>query len=297
MPTHDQPGSTLPRRQLGRALREAREGVGFTLEQAAREMEMSKTALIRLEKGHNEKVRVRDVEGFGRLYELDDADIEDLKDLAQQTATKSWWNETRRVFRGGFRTYLALESAASRLYFYQSSIVPGLLQSVDYARAVEKPYFSQDTPEAIERRIALRMRRSAILTRRTSPVSTEFLVHESALHTRVGSKSIMAAQLRHIADLGTLPNVAIRVLPFGAGFPGRWSPVLPYIILDFPQHNREYRDEPPVIYTETTTGSMFFESASDVDIYREIHETLRSATLDEQRTRDLLRQVARRYDQ
>ncbi|WP_039822934.1 helix-turn-helix domain-containing protein [Nocardia testacea] len=297
MPTHDQPGSTLPRRQLGRALREAREGVGFTLEQAAREMEMSKTALIRLEKGHNEKVKLRDVEGFGRLYELDEADIEDLKELAQQRATKSWWNGTRRVFRGGFRTYLALESAASHLYFYQSSIVPGLLQSVDYARAVEKPYFPLDTPEAVERRIALRMRRSAILTRRNSPVSAEFLVHESVLHTRVGSKSIMCAQLRHIADLGTLPNVVIRVLPFAAGFPGKWSPVLPYIILDFPQHSREYRDEPPVVYTETTTGSMFFEGTSDVETYREIHDSLRLATLDERQTRDLLRQVARRYEQ
>lgn len=297
MPTHDQPGSTLPRRQLGRALREAREGVGFTLEQAAREMEMSKTALIRLEKGHNEKVKLRDVEGFGRLYELDEADIEDLKELAQQAATKSWWNGTRRVFRGGFRTYLSLESAASHLYFYQSSIVPGLLQSVDYARAVEKPYFPLDTPEAVERRIALRMRRSAILTRRNSPVSAEFLVHESVLHTRVGSKAIMCAQLRHIADLGTLPNVVIRVLPFAAGFPGKWSPVLPYIILDFPQHSREYRDEPPVVYTETTTGSMFFEGTSDVETYREIHDSLRLATLDERQTRDLLRQVARRYEQ
>ncbi|MGW5753283.1 helix-turn-helix domain-containing protein [Nocardia rhamnosiphila] len=297
MPTHDQPGSTLPRRQLGRALREAREGVGFTLEQAAREMEMSKTALIRLEKGHNEKVKLRDVEGFGRLYELDNATIDDLKELAQQAATKSWWNGTHRLFKGGFSTYLGLESAASHLDIYQSSVVPGLLQSAEYARAVERPFFPHDTPEDLERRVALRIRRAAILTRRISPVSAEFLMHESVLHIRVGSQSVMGAQLRHIADLSTLPTVTVRVLPFAAGLPGKWNPVLPYIVLDFPKHSREYRDEPPVVYTETTTGSMFFEDASDVDVYREIHETLRCATLDEQRSRDLLRQVARRYEQ
>ncbi|MGW5384215.1 helix-turn-helix domain-containing protein [Nocardia sp. NPDC003963] len=291
----DRPGSTLPRRQLGRALREAREGVGFTLEQAAREMEMSKTALIRLEKGHNEKVKLRDVEGFGRLYELGDAYIEDLKELAQQTPTESWWNETRRMFRGGFTSYLRLESAASRLSTFQPSIVPGLLQSFEYTRAVEKPFFSQDTEESVERRIALRMRRAAVLTRRNSPVSADFVVHESALHTRVGSASVMSAQLRHMADMSTLPTVAVRILPFAAGFPGKWTPVLPYVILDFPEQSREFRDEPPVVYTETTTGSMFFESAADLGIYRDIHETLRHATLDEKRSRDLLRQIARRY--
>ncbi|GGL32379.1 transcriptional regulator [Nocardia jinanensis] len=295
MERSDRPGSTLPRRHLGRALREAREGVGFTLEQAAREMEMSKTALIRLEKGHNEKVKLRDVEGFGRLYELDDTHIEDLKELAQQAATKSWWNETRRLFRGGFTTYLRLESVASHLSTFQPSIIPGLLQSLEYTRAVEGPFFSEDTQEDLERRIALRIRRAAILTRRNSPASAEFLVHESALHTRAGSASVMSAQLRHMADMSTLSNVSVRILPFAAGFPGKWNPVLPYIILDFPERSREFRDEPPVVYTETTTGSMFFESAADLRIYREIHETLRHATLDEQRSRDLLRQIARRY--
>lgn len=256
---------------------------------------MSKTALIRLEKGHNEKVKLRDVEGFGRLYELDDIYIEDLKELAQQTATKSWWNGTRRTFRGGFTTYLRLESAASHLSAFQPSIIPGLLQSLEYMRAVERPFFSQDTQESVERRIALRMRRAAILTRRNSPVSAEFLVHESALHTQVGPAAVMSTQLRHMADMSTLPNLAVRILPFAAGFPGKWNPVLPYIILDFPERSREFQNEPPVVYTETTTGSMFFESIGDLAIYRDIHETLQGATLDEQRSRDLLRQIARRY--
>ncbi|WP_459549577.1 helix-turn-helix domain-containing protein [Nocardia sp. X0981] len=296
MAREDQPGSTLPRRQLGRALREARQGAGFTLEQAAAEMEMSKTSVIRIEKGHNEKVKLRDVEGFGRLYELSEGQIDALKVLAQQSATKSWWMGSRHLVKAGFDTYLDLESGASHLSIYQPLIVPGLLQVLDYTRRIEIPFFATDTQEDAERRVSLRMRRASLLTRQHKPISAEFLIHECVLHTRVGSDSIMAAQLRHLADMGTRPNVTVRVLPFTAGFPGTWYPVHPYIILDFPSDSGEYRQEPPIVYNETTTGTIFLESESDLQIYRKIHESLRSATLEEQPSRDLLRQVARRYE-
>lgn len=297
MARDEQPGSTLPRRQLGRALREARQGAGFTLEQAAQEMEMSKTSVIRIEKGHNEKVRVRDVEGFGRLYELPDDQIAELKILAQQTATKSWWVNSRQRIKAGFETYLELEPAASKLHIYQSSIIPGLLQTLDYAKGIVLPFFPDDTAEDVEQRLALRMRRSAILTRQHRPVHAEFLIHESALHIRVGSAATMCRQMRHIADISTRPNISVRILPFAAGFPGTWAPVHPFIILDFLDGSREFRDEPPIVHTETTMGTMFFESSDDVRIYRRIHDTLRAATLEEQQSRDLLRQLARRYEQ
>ncbi|MEU1985235.1 helix-turn-helix transcriptional regulator [Nocardia sp. NPDC019395] len=296
MARDDQPGSTLPRRQLGRALREARQGVGFTLEQAAREMEMSKTSVIRIEKGHNDKVKLRDVDEFGRLYELDDEQIDDLKNLAQQSSTKSWWAGTHLI-KAGFAAYLELESAASELHIYHSSIVPGLLQSLEYARHVVRPFFPIDTPEDVEQRVALRMRRAAILTRQHRPIHAEFLIHESVLHIRVGSAGTMSRQLRHIADMSTRPNISVRILPFAAGIPGTWCPVLPYIILDFPTGSREFGNEPPVVHTETTMGTMFFESDEDLKIYRGIHESVREATLGECQSRDLLRQVARRYEQ
>ncbi|MGV9637165.1 helix-turn-helix domain-containing protein [Nocardia rhamnosiphila] len=298
MPTHDQPGSTLPRRQLGRALREAREGVGFTLEQAAREMEMSKTALIRLEKGHNEKVRVRDVEGFGRLYELDEGRIDALKALAEQTSTRSWWQHARLLVKPGFDTYLGLEAGADQLRIYQPLMVPGLLQIAEYARAVERthPNTPPDKLEDPERRVELRLRRTAILTRQRNPTTAEFIVHEGALHTAVGSPSVMAAQCRHMADMSTRANITVQILPFIAGFPGDWNPVLPYIILDFPASSREFGAEPPVVHTETTIGTMFFEDAADVKLYRDIHQSLQYAALPAQASRDLLRQVARRYE-
>ncbi len=293
----DQPGSTLPRRQLGRALREAREGAGFTLERAAQLMEMGKTSVGRIEKGHNDKVRLRDVEAFGNLYGLGEGQIEQLKALAQQSATKSWWQSSRHLLLPGYNTYLGLESGATRLSMYQPLVVPGLLQVADYARAIERPYFPDDTQEDIERRVALRLRRSAILTRRSSPMKAEFVVHEGVLHTSVGSPAVMAAQQRHMAHVSTLPNVTVRILPFTAGFPGDCVPVLPYIILDFPVDGPGTGVEPPVVYAENNTGAMFFEDNGDVKRYREIHEAIRCAALEVQPSRDLLRQLARRYEQ
>ncbi len=293
----DQPDSTLPRRQLGRALREAREGAGFTLEQAAQEMEIGKASVIRVEKGHNDKVKQRDVEGYGRLYGLDEQRIEDLKSLAQETATKSWWQGFRHLMRSGYSTYLGLESSASQLTFYQPMIVPGLFQLIDYARAIERPFLPDDTPVDLERRVEVRLRRATILTRQHNPIAAEFILHECVLHTLIGSRAVMAAQLRHIADMSTRPNITVRILPFCAGIPGSMAPVLPYAILDFPADSRSFGTEPPIVYTEHTLGSMFFEDEADVKRYREIHDDLWRGTLDEQASRDLLRQVARRYDQ
>lgn len=296
MVREDQPDSTLPRRQLGRALREAREGAGFTLEQAAREMEIGKTSVIRVEKGHNDKIKLRDVEGYGRIYGLDEQRLEELKSLAQETATKSWWQGFRHLMRSGYGTYLGLESGASRLTVYQPIIVPGLLQLIDYARAIERPFLPGDTPADLERRVEVRLRRTAILTRQHNPIAADFILHECVLHTVIGSREIMAAQLRHMADMSTRPNITLRILPFAAGLPGNATPVLPYIILDFPADSRSFGTEPPVVYTEHTIGTMFFEDQADVERYREIDDDIRCATLDEQASRDLLRQVARRYD-
>ncbi|WP_280259281.1 helix-turn-helix domain-containing protein [Nocardia abscessus] len=291
----DQPGSTLPRRQLGRALREAREGAGFTLERAAQLMEMGKTSVGRIEKGQNDKVRLRDVEAFGNLYGLGAEQIEELKALAQQSATKSWWQSSRNLIVPGYNTYLGLESGASELYFYQPVIIPGLLQAKGYATAVEGPMRPDETEQDIAQRVALRLQRSVILTRPRSPVRAEFILHQSVLHTVAGSSRTMSAELRHLADMSTLENVTVRILPYSAGYPGHVV-ATPYIVLDFPPDGKGYA-EPSIVYSETTIGTMFFEEDDDVNQFRMLHETLRSAALGEQPSRDLLRKMARSYEQ
>ncbi|MCP2276368.1 helix-turn-helix domain-containing protein [Nocardia amikacinitolerans] len=280
--------TTLPRRQLGRALRDARQANGYTLEQVAEVLEISRSSLGRLELGQNERVKVRDVEYICEYYGVPEERTEYLKILAAQGNARVWWEDFRDVIRPGFNTYLHLEAAAAGFHFFQSLVIPGLLQTAGYARrAVASP--GPCTPEEMDRRVALRMKRSTILTRRHKPLRAEFLLHESVLRTVVESERTMAEQLRHIADMGTRDNVSVRVVPFSAGFPAGLA-IPPYIIIDFPQH------EPSVVYTEGAIGNAIFEGGDEVARFQEIHGALQGAALEERPSRDLIRTMARSYE-
>ncbi|MGO4614801.1 helix-turn-helix domain-containing protein [Nocardia sp. 2YAB30] len=281
--------TTLPRRQLGRALRDARQASGHTLEQVAEVLEISRSTLSRIELGQNEKVKVRDVEFICDFYGLPEDRTEYLKSLVVNANTKMWWEDFRNLIRPGFNTYLQLEAVATEFHFFNSLVIPGLLQTADYARHVVTSPLA-GTVEELDRRVALRMQRSKMLTRRHKPVRAEFLLHESVLRTVVGSDRTMSSQLRHVADMGTLDNVSIRIVPFTAGFPAGLA-IPPHIIIDFP-HN-----EPSVVYTEGAIGTMIFEEEDDVGRYRVIFEALRAAALEDRPSRDLIRNIARRYEQ
>ncbi|MEV6324445.1 helix-turn-helix transcriptional regulator [Nocardia sp. NPDC051787] len=283
----DRSRTTLAHRQLGRAMRDARHAHGYTLEQVAEALEFSRSTLSRLELGQNEKVKVRDVDYICQFYGLPRDQTEYLKSLVTQSDSKVWWQDFRSLIRPGFNTYLQLEVVATGLHFFQSLVIPGLLQTADYARNVEA-YRPTDTREEVERRVALRVQRSRILTRRHRPVPAEFLLHESVLRTVVGSERIMSAQLRHIADMGTRDNVSIRIVPFIAGFPAGLA-IPPCILIDFPH------EEPSVVYTESAIGTVIFEENDHVERYLDIFDALRGAALEEQPSRDLLRNIARSY--
>ncbi|WP_280421877.1 helix-turn-helix domain-containing protein [Nocardia carnea] len=286
----DLSGTTLPRRQLGRALRDARHALGSTLDQVARETEFSRATLSRIELGQYEKIRVREVEYLCRYYGLPQERTAYLMALAAESNSKVWWQNYRHFLHEGFSSYLELESYATDFRFFQPLLIPGLLQSPDYARAVYRAAGPDDPESEVDKWVEMRIQRRTRLAQRRWNVELEFLLHESILHTVVGSNRIMAAQCRHIADVSTQENVLIRILPFNAGLPtGHVVP--PFIVLDFPD------SEPSVVHSEGAIGSMTFEDIDDVARFRSLYDTLRNATLDEVDSRDRIRKIARRYDQ
>ncbi|GAB4587386.1 helix-turn-helix transcriptional regulator [Nocardia sp. IFM 10818] len=286
----DLTGTTLPRRQLGRALRDARQGRGLTLDQVATATRISRATLSRIELGQYEKVRDMEVDYLCRYYLLPDDRIQYLKSLVgQANSTAIWYQDYRHLIAPGFGTYLELESFASEFWFYQPIVIHGLLQTPDYSRTLERLHPSGGAADDIETRVKLRMQRAKILTRPYMPVHAEFLLHENALYTLVGSPPIMRTQLRHIADLSTRDNVIVRILPFTAGLP-TGTVIPPHNILDFPD------TEPSVVYTEAAIGSMVFEDQDDVKRVRALHDILRSASLAESESRDRIRKIARRYE-
>ncbi|MGW4772078.1 helix-turn-helix domain-containing protein [Nocardia sp. NPDC004278] len=291
----EETGSTLPRRQLGRYLKEAREGAGLTVERAAAVMEWNKSTLSRLERGLTEKVRGRDVLALCEIYGLDEEKTAIAKGLAEQTPAKSWWHAYGDLIPAGFNLYVGLESGAKELGVFQPLVIPGLLQTADYSRALDRAYFPDESDAELDRRVELRKQRQAALTRSRQPVTACIVLQEAALRTVVGDRRVMAAQLRHIADLSTRDNIDIRVLPYRAGFPfGMALP--PFVILDFPRDGRGRPTEPPVVFAENFTGGMYFERALDVRRYREAFERVHVATVDARPSRDIVREIAREYE-
>ncbi|MGF6881977.1 transcriptional regulator with XRE-family HTH domain [Nocardia sp. GAS34] len=286
--------STLPRRQLGRHLRDWRTQSGQTIAEAARLMEWGASTLQRLEKGQADRIRTIDIQELCRIYGIPEEFAEGLKGLAQQAAVKSWWHAYGDLIPENFDVFVGLEASAQRLTSHQSELVPGLLQIAEYARALNGLGYPGDTEAELERRVQLRLQRQALITRRNHPATLNVVLDESVLRRVVGSARVMAAQLRHLADISTRDNVTLRILPFAAGVPLGLSPG-PFVILEFGTDSKGQPVEPPVVYVEGFTGDLYLERKADVCRYRQAHEALQRSALDVDSSRQLLRQIAKEY--
>ncbi len=211
--------------------------------------------------------------------------------LADQAATRPDITQIGGLFSNAFNMYIGMERSARTLVTYQEQ-VPGLLQTADYARATFAAFPGFKEPEDIDRRVDIRLGRQAILTRKLSPLKAEVLLHESALHRVVGGPSVMAVQLRHLADFGTRPNITLRVHPYSAGM--TWGFLHGHFaILEFAPADKE----PPVVYVEGRLASdLYVERPEEVRRYHEVAADIRRTALDETTTRDLLRRAAREFE-
>ncbi len=287
-------GSTLPRRQLGRYLRDLRLQTGMTIPEAARRIDRGASTLQRIETGQSERIRVPDVRDLCGIYNASETETEALVGLAQQAAVKSWWHEFGSLIPDNFDVYMGLEAAACQLTSYAPDAVLGLLQTPDYARALLNAALPQERSEGVEQRLQMKVKRQGLLTRKRQPTTLRVVLMESAIRRLVGSPRIMSSQLRHIADMSTRPNITVRLLPFSAGIP-LGDPMGPFTILDFGTDKRGTQIEPPVVYLESYTGDLYLEKPSDVRRYYEAHQALRDAALDETASRALLRRVAKEF--
>ncbi|WP_433591804.1 helix-turn-helix domain-containing protein [Nocardia sp. CA-145437] len=283
--------SNLPRRQLGRYLRELRQQCGLSIVQAAKLAERGTGSLQRLETGVTERIHLSDIEELCRIYDAPEY-VEPLKGLAQQANVKSWWHEYGDLIPAGFNVYVGLESAAERITIYRPDMVSGLFQTPEYARTLDHIYFPHESPTAIERRVHLRIRRQSLITRKRKPATTRLVIDEVALQRVVGGPKVMAAQLRHLAAMP--PNVSVRILSAAAGFPLGVSPG-PFTILDFAVDDDGEPEEPTVVYVESYTGAMYFELDGTVDQYRAAFATIERVALNEADSRNLLRRMAKEY--
>ncbi|MFB8004790.1 helix-turn-helix domain-containing protein [Nocardia sp. NPDC056000] len=293
--------TTIPRRQLGRQLREMRQSAGLSIADAARLIERGAGTLQRLEKGENPRIRLLDIEALCRLYGAGKDKLGALQALAKEADERMrpvdervWWHRYDDLIPDDFETYMSLEAAATQVIMYQTDLVPGLVQTADYARALDRAFFTTDTPMDLEQRIEVKLRRQCALIRKLSPVEVDLLLDEAVIRRIAGNRRVMAVQLRKLADAP--PNVRIRIMPFTAGFPLGTAPG-PFVILRFPTDPSTGEPvEPTTVYSESYGSRLYYDRTTTVTRYLEAHNGIGQVALDEADSKHLLRQVAKEFE-
>lgn len=282
-------GSTVPRRQLGRLLRQARTDAGVTLDAAADALEYSRQKIWRIE-GGMVVVRSLDVKAMCELYGVSPELTEVMRGLAAETKAKGWWHAYGDAIPHWFELYVGLESAASHLRGYDESLITGILQTPDYVRMLysRQPTMSE---EERERKIEVRLQRQAILTRRLpKPPNLEAILSEAVLRRIVGSPALMVDQLHHLIKIAELPNVSLRVVPLAAG-PHTGAVAGSFIILEFPPEKGRSTPEPSVVYSEALTGAIYLEKPDELAAYERAWNSLVDLALDDKQSIDMIRKI------
>jgi transcriptional regulator with XRE-family HTH domain len=250
---------------VGAQLRRLRTDKGISREQAGEAIRASEWKIHRLENGQV-SFKERDIVDLLRLYGITDpGEVAALVTMAREANEPGWWQHYSDVLPQWFRAYVDLESATTLIRTYEGQLVPGLLQTEDYVRAVIGGAL-EESPEEAERRVALRVARQTLLTRPGAP-GLWAVVDEAALRRPVGGPKVMRAQLEWLIDATKLPNVTLQILPFGAG--AHPAMVGAFSILRFPD-----QELPDIVYLEHLTNALYLDKREDVERYLHVMENI-----------------------
>ncbi|MEV4134038.1 helix-turn-helix transcriptional regulator [Dactylosporangium sp. NPDC049742] len=286
-------GSSVPRRQLGRLLKDAREKAGVTVPAAASEIEVGRSKIYRIEGGEAPLKKV-EVLALAALYGVETSMTEVLVALAAETKAQGWWATFDGAIPDWFELYVSLEAAASELRQYEPVIIPGLLQTEEYAAALFRA-FPENDEEKVARLVALRMERQRLLARPAPrPPALDVILDEAVLRRPIGGAAGMQAQLRRLAGASDAKNVHVRVLPLSAG-PHRATQSGPFVILDFRAEGHRPA-EPTTVYSEGLTGAVYLDKKAEVETYERAWNVLDDLVLSVEDSRDLMSSLAKEYD-
>lgn len=279
-------GPTTLRVMIGSNLRRLRETADISREDAAEEIRASASKISRMELGRV-SFRLRDVRDLMLMYGVrDEEEIERFVDMARLANQPSKWHRYSDFLPDWFSNYLDMEGAAYMIRTYEVQVMPGLLQSEEYARAVMMLGYGHTPLTEIDKRIDVRMKRQEILDREDRRPELWAVIDEAALHRPFGGAGVMRSQIQSLLDSCDKPNVRIQIVPFasgahsGAGAPFTW--------LRF-----AYEELNDVIYLEHLTGGLYLERDNELDAYQAAMEHLCVQATQPHKTQDFLLQILR----
>lgn len=262
-------GPTLRRRRLAAELKKCREDAGFTQESVSRHFEWHSAKVTRIE---NARVPVtpRDVSDLLALYRVANNEYRDaLLTLARLARQRGWWTSYKDVMRPG--NFVGMEADASSTKVWEPIVLPGLLQSEAYMRALIGTGRRNDPQQSIDRRVELRKMRQERLTG-GSPLELWAVIDESVIRRFVGGEEVMREQWKKLIAVAELPNVTLQILPFGTGEHAFMGGSV--ALLEFP--DVAHLD---VIYLEGLAGDYYEEQPAEVKRYRDEFERLSTKAL------------------
>jgi transcriptional regulator with XRE-family HTH domain len=256
---------TVRERRLARALRHLREEAGRTIEEVAEKLEMSASTVSRIETAQV-GVRPRDLRLLLDIYEVTEAERDQLLQIARERRQPHWWQEYADLPN---IAVASLEDDASTISQYSTQLVPGLLQTEAYARGVLEAIRLDAKADDIDRRLELRLHRQARLTGEDAP-EYWVVLDEAVVRREVGGPAVMAEQLGQLIEAAKRPKVTLQVLPFTSGAHAGMDG--DFTIL----HYRESAD-PDVVYIENTGSDLYLEATEVTRRYNRIFDHLRAA--------------------
>ncbi|TDC32929.1 helix-turn-helix domain-containing protein [Kribbella albertanoniae] len=272
---------TVRLRRLAAELTAFRAAAKLTREQVEEQTGVNQGTLWRLEKGHA-KPHNGTLETLFDLYDVPAGRRAELIELARGAKSPGWLRQYREYsheLSQGYATYISFESEAKAVHNFETLLVPGLLQTEEYARATMVDGLPIEE-EAVRRRVQVRMERQAILSRDAEPLQFWAVVDEGALHRVVGSREIMRAQLGKLLELSERTNVTLQVIPFEKGAHAGMNGSFARLIFG--------TGVPDLIYEERWGGDLFLELESEIDRYSYVFDQLRATALSPRDTSTLI---------
>jgi transcriptional regulator with XRE-family HTH domain len=276
MPKSTKP--TIVGRGLAGELRALREASKLSVRAVASQLDWQASKLSRMETGQ-QGIRVEDVASLLVIYRVTGNERKRLLGMAERSDEPNWW-EVLGGISAESRTLIQLEAEAIAIFDYEPLLVPGLLQTADYTRALMK---SGGVPDVdAQARVAARLGRQAILTK-NEPPDLNIIIDEGVLHRTLSTSAMHARQLRHLLEMAARPSITLRVIPRSVGAHNGLDGS--FVLLDFPR-NRS------VAYFDHKISGLFLEDPDQVTFLRREADALTGVALSPTDSLELVAQVA-----
>ena len=276
----------VQRRRLRAELRLARQEAGLTQETVAEQMDWSLSKIIRIETGAV-GISTNDLNALLRLYNIKDPQrVRALISQGREARKQTWWSRYRAVLPPTYFQFIEYETSASIIRDYETIVIPGLLQTEEYATAVTLGDRSKPVSKTIKTLVEVRMKRQELLLGRPGSPLVFFILDEAVIYRLMGAKDIRQAQIEKLIRMADRPEVTIEIVPFSVGL--HQGVGENFQILEF----GETADRDVLYFESVRDQILSYDATEEITTYRELFEDMRRVSLGPKGTRDYLTEVA-----